>query len=157
MGWQSSHLLIDSPRYLWVLTNRSHKLKYSSWSKWNLSLAALKVVFYAFESLVMMANALPAVPIKGGYPKCWQMSPGLLFQSDAAFLFLLHEEFLGARCSFTVMSSKWVRNCCGTLPVNTDMEHLTGRRTLDVGVLCAFLFPTASCSGCFRSHFRIAL
>lgn len=73
------------------------------------------------------------------------MSPGLLLQSDAEFFLLLEESF-GACCSFTVMSSKLVWNCSGTLPVNTDMEYLTGRRALDVRVfkglnwlLCAFV------------------
>lgn len=107
-----------------------------------------------------MANALPAVPTKCGYPKCWQMSPGLLSQSDAE-LFLMHEEFFGACCSFTVTSSKLVWNCFGALPVNTAMEYLTGRGVVDVRVLrhsewvlCWFL--TAFCLGCCRSHFRIA-
>lgn len=118
------------------------------------------MVFYVFESLTMMANALPAIPMKCGCPKCWQMSPGLLSQSNAEFFFL-HEQFLSACCSFTVMSSKLVWNCCGTLPVTTAMECLTGRRVLDgevfkglKWVLCAFV-SHSSCFGCFRSHFRI--
>lgn len=81
----------------------------------------------------MTANAVPAIPMKRGYPKCWQMSPGLLFQSNAEF-FLLHKEIFGACCSFTVTSSKLVWNCYGTLPVSTAMEYLPGRGVLDVRV-----------------------